>query len=55
MFNLCKTVKIYQTINHYHITDSTLNQLVDSHELKYEETQSPIKTINHHESRIQTI
>ena len=31
MFSLCKTVKIYQTINHYHIGDASNGQLVDSH------------------------
>lgn len=37
MFNLCKTVKIYQTINHYHISDPTFPHTIDSHELKYED------------------
>lgn len=31
MFNLCKTVKIYQTINHYHYGESGASHLVDSH------------------------
>jgi len=38
MFNLCKTVKIYQTINHYNISEQTFPHTVDSHELKYEDS-----------------
>jgi hypothetical protein len=55
MFNLCKTVKIYQTINHYHIGDSGVGHLVDSHELKYQESLSPSKTDNQEDPRLQTV
>ena len=39
MFNLCKTVKIYQTINHYHNYQNSPH--VDSHELNYSENLIP--------------
>jgi hypothetical protein len=55
MFNLCKTVKIYQTINHYHLGDSGASHLVDSHELKYQETLSPSKTDNQEDPRLHTL
>lgn len=55
MFNLCKTVKIYQTINHYHLGDQGAAHLVDSHELKYQETLSPSKTDNQEDPRLQTL
>lgn len=55
MFSLCKTVKIYQTINHYHLADPSVGHLVDSHELKYEETLSPSKTDNQEDPRLQTL
>ncbi len=55
MFNLCKTVKIYQTINHYHLGDSANSHLVDSHELKYQETLSPSKTDQPEDPRLHTL
>lgn len=55
MFNLCKTVKIYQTINHYHIGDSGVGHLVDSHELKYQESLAPSKNDNQEDPRLQTV
>jgi hypothetical protein len=55
MFNLCKTVKIYQTINHYHITNSPANHLVDSHELRFEEDSPPSQSAQSHGLSIQTI
>lgn len=55
MFNLCKTVKIYQTINHYHIHDSSPSQIVDSHELKYQESLAPSQGSQEQQLRIQTV
>lgn len=55
MFNLCKTVKIYQTINHYHIHDSSTGQIVDSHELKYQESLAPSQGSQEQQMRIQTV
>ncbi len=52
MFNLCKTVKIYQTVNHYHSNEPSNH--VDSHEINYSENLIPashdlaIKTIESH-------
>ena len=55
MFSLCKTVKIYQTINHYHLGDPNNTHLVDSHELKYQESLSPSTANNHEDPRLKTV
>lgn len=55
MFNLCKTVKIYQTINHYHMGSAGGAHLVDSHELRYQEALSPSKTDNQEDPALQTL
>jgi hypothetical protein len=54
MFNLCKTVKIYQTINHYHLGDPAPGHLVDSHELKYQESLSPSSPSHLDDPRLKT-
>jgi hypothetical protein len=55
MFDLCKTVKIYQTINHYHISNSPANHFVDSHELRFQEDSHPSQSAHTHALSIQTV
>lgn len=37
MFNLCKTVKIYHTVNHYHVAPGPK----DRTEIRFEDTPHP--------------
>lgn len=55
MFTLCKTVKIYQTINHYHRADSPCGHLVDSHEVKFQESVSAGKSDQLEEGHLKTV
>ena len=41
MFNLCKTVKIYQNINHYHIHKQEPAPHHDPNEVTYYQEPSP--------------
>jgi hypothetical protein len=43
MFSLCKTVKIYQTVNHYHNPTSSAQPPSEQHELQFEESLRPSK------------